>query len=98
MTITKKVIMVLDVVSPVLLVATSIAVAVALNKILTLYDFYRAEPAFPEAEVLIFFGLAFFPPPRFSKHYCARFARFLAVSPQASGYVARNICHEGQIR
>ena len=62
MAITKKVIMVLDVVSPLLLAATSMAVAVALYKILTLYDFYRNDPAFPGAKVLIFFGLAFFLP------------------------------------
>jgi hypothetical protein len=54
--------MVPDVVSPLLLAATSMAVAVALYKILTLYDFYRTDPAFPGAKVLIFFGLAFFLP------------------------------------
>jgi|TARA_B110000259_G_scaffold140527_1_gene158278 hypothetical protein len=59
LTITKKVILVLDVVAPLLLVATSLAASGAIAEILMFYDFYRPDPVFP-GEYFIFFGLAFF--------------------------------------
>jgi hypothetical protein len=60
LTITKKVILVLDVVTPLLLVATSMAAAVAIAEILIFYDFYRPDPAFPVVGFYIFCGLTFF--------------------------------------
>ena len=54
LTITKKVILVLDVVAPLLLVATSLAASGAIAEILMFYDFYRPDPVFP-GEYFIFF-------------------------------------------
>lgn len=60
LTITKKAVLVLDVVTPLLLVATSLAASGAIAEILMFYDFYRPDTVFPEGGYFIFFGLAFF--------------------------------------
>ena len=59
MTITKKAVLVLDVATPLLLVATSVVAIFVITEILIFYDFYRPDPAGP-FEYFIFFGLAFF--------------------------------------
>ena len=59
MTITKKALLVLDVATPLLLVATSVVAIFVITEILIFYDFYRPDPAGP-FEYFIFFGLAFF--------------------------------------
>ena len=60
LTITKKALLVLDVATPLLLVATSLAATFALSEILIFYDFYRPDPAFPIMGFYILCGLAFF--------------------------------------
>tara|TARA_B100000768_G_scaffold90428_1_gene84781 strand:- start:166 stop:828 length:663 start_codon:yes stop_codon:yes gene_type:complete len=59
LTITKKAVLVLDVVTPLLLVATSSAAIFVITEILVFYDFYRPDPAGPW-EYFSFFGQAFF--------------------------------------
>lgn len=58
MTITKKLILVLDVVSPLLLYANLMAVTVALAEILKFYDIYIHDPIIPVG-IWIVFGLVF---------------------------------------